>query len=581
MPALEGPGSAVRAAAAAVLATALAAGCSGPASHAHARTFSRTAVATDHVLASEAGAAMLRLGGNAVDAAVAASFTLSVVRPDACGIGGGGFMLIHRPAAGGAPAFSLALDYRETAPAAVGPDFFGQRAALGHEDASSAGGAAVGVPGTVAGLLLALQEHGRLDRATVLGPAIRAAERGFVADADTVASLEVLSERLARRPDLATGPLWTGLLRPGAVRLGDRIVNPQQAAVLRDIAAHGEDAFYRGALAESIVAAAAAHGGVLTLEDLARYRPRRLTPLRATFLGRTVLSMPPPSSGGVAMQQALGLLERRAADLHGTDRGSAARVHLVCEALKHAFADRARFLADPDFAPVPLSLLLDPARLDGMAARIDMERPADPRTCGTPLEAMRDAGTSHVSVLDGDGMAVACTETINLEFGSLVVPEGAGFALNDQMDDFTTMPGRPNAYGLRQSDWNLPEPGKRPLSSMSPTIVLEGDRAVLVAGGAGGPRIITATLQCLLSVLVDGASAAEAVAAPRFHHQWLPDEVLLEEAWPSDGVRPGLRGRGHSVRESDGVGVVQLIWRNGRRIEAASDPRRGGRPAGE
>jgi gamma-glutamyltranspeptidase/glutathione hydrolase len=215
-----------------------------------------------------------------------------------------------------------------------------------------------------------------------------------------------------------------------------------------------------------------------------------------------------------------------------------------------------------------------------MAARIDLARTAEPEAYGMQAEATLDAGTSHLSVIDGDGMAVACTETINLEYGSLVCVPGYGFALNNQMDDFTTIAGQPNAFGLRQSEWNLPQPGKRPLSSMSPTIVLEGDRVALVAGASGGPRIITATAQCILACLHDGASAAAAVSAPRFHHQWLPDVLVLEEAWPDDGVREALRAMGHVVVDRDDVGVVQLVRRGPRGLEAACDPRKGGRPAG-
>jgi gamma-glutamyltranspeptidase/glutathione hydrolase len=438
------------------------------------------------------------------------------------------------------------------------------------------------VPGTVAGLLWAHERFGRLDRATVLGPAIRAAEEGFAADASWVAATGEMRDQLAAHPELreAASSLWGTLCRAGHLCTGDHIRNPPQAEALRRIARQGRDAFYHGPIADAMVSAVAASGGSLTRDDLAGYRPRVLRPLRGTFLGRTILSMPPPSSGGVAMQQIFGILERRRGDLEGAGPRSPRFVHVVVEAMKHAFADRARFLADADFAPVPLAALLDPAHLDSMAARIELERTHEPSWYGSPISIMDDAGTSHLSVIDAEGMAVACTETINTEFGSLVAVPGWGFALNNEMDDFTTIAGAANVYGLRQSDWNLPEPGKRPLSSMSPTIVLDGDRVVMVAGAAGGPRIITATVQCMLSSLLHGMPAGAALAAPRVHHQWQPDVVQLEERWPDDGLRESLRAMGHAVGEREDVGVVQMIRAGPAGLEAASDPREGGRPAG-
>ncbi|UCD74610.1 MAG: gamma-glutamyltransferase, partial [Phycisphaerales bacterium] len=436
--------------------------------------YRHAAVASDHPIASEAGAEMLARGGNAVDAAVAASFALSVVRPYSCGIGGGGFMVIA-PGRGGEHQEPIALDYRETAAAAVGPDYYVN---LDDEYASRYGVHASGVPGTVAGLLYALEHYGTLDRATVLAPAIRAASEGFAADASHLSAEESLSDTLIKHPLLhdPIDPIWRMMCLNGDVRIGDKIRNPDQARALQLIADHGADAFYRGPIAEAIVTVMEEGGGPITREDLAGYRVNVVKPLVGTFGEYEVVSMPPPSSGGVAMQQILGILDRRREDLEQSAHNSPQYVHLLAEAMKHAFADRATWLADPAFVDVPIDDILDPAYLDRLAGSIDLNHTGDPLKYGSTSQLNEDAGTSHLSVIDSDGMAVACTETINLGYGSLITVPGFGFALNDEMDDFTTIPGAPNAFKLRQSDRNLPAPGKRPLSSMSPTIVMRDGR---------------------------------------------------------------------------------------------------------
>ncbi len=539
--------------------------------------YAHAAVAADHVLASEAGAEMLRRGGNAVDAAVAASFCLSVVRPYSCGIGGGGFMLISIPARGGDGPVAVALDYREVAPGAVGPGYF---MGLGDELASRAGPHSVGVPGTVAGLLLVLERFGTLERAAVLEPAIRIAEEGWPADASHVAAAREMSSRLRAAPQLveAAGILWKELCREGSVRQGDLLRNPEQARALRLISEGGADAYYRGPIAQEIVATLERLGGAMTAADLAAYQPRLLPPVRGHFDRYEVLSMPPPSSGGVAVLQILGIVDRRRADALAPGGGGAS-VHLLAEASKHAFADRARWLADPDFVEVPVARLLDQAYLDKLAGSIDMARTRpDAESYGSVAPPSEDGGTSHLSVIDGGGMAVACTETINLEFGSMIAV--AGFALNDEMDDFTTAPGRPNVFGLVQSERNSPAPGKRPLSSMSPTIVLEQGRAVLVAGASGGPRIISGTVQVILNCLLRGMTPSRAVAAPRQHHQWLPDVLEFEDRWTDAAAIEAAAACGHTVGRRDEVGVVQIVQVLPAGIAAASDPRKGGRPAG-
>ena len=323
-----------------------------------------------------------------------------------------------------------------------------------------------------------------------------------------------------------------------------------------------------------------ANGGPITKQDLASYTVRVAEPLRGTFQGLDVLSMPPPSSGGVAMQQIFGLLERHFKQIGASPHNSPAYIHLLVEAMKHAFADRAEWLADADFVDVPIERLLSAAYLNERADSISMQRTNESQFYGSRTAGVEDGGTSHLSVIDANGMAVACTETINLSYGSLVVVPGFGFALNNEMDDFTTIPGEANAFGLQQSDRNLPEPGKRPLSSMSPTILLDDGRVVLVAGASGGPRIITATTQCILNCLLFDMTPRQAVAALRFHHQWMPNVLQFESAWPDPAVPSALQQLGHETGTTGSVGVVQLIRVTPDGIRAASDPRKGGATAG-
>jgi len=561
-----------------------------------AATFAHGAVAADHPLASEAGARMLRLGGNAVDAAVAASFTLSVVRPQSCGIGGGGFMVVYLPDDPTHGRVLTAINYRETAPAASTPDMF-ETTTL--PDASTRSGLAVGVPGTVAGLLHALERYGTLDRATVLQPAIDAAVGGFEADTAYVHAVRSSAAKLTEAERVVRPALWRTLLHEGEVAEGDRVRNLQHAGVLAAIAEHGRDGFYAGRVAVQVVETAREAGGILTLDDLRDNRPVEVAPLSFSFDARTILAMPPPSSGGVTMCEALGILEHLGLTRPDGERLSPVLgTHLLIESQKHAFADRAEWLADPAFGDVPTGTLLNASYLGTRAAIIDPDRTQPPGVYGTrngdggARALPDDSGTSHISVVDQWGGAVACTETINLEFGSMLAVEGGGFCLNNEMDDFTTVRGEANAFGLVQSDRNLPQPGKRPLSSMSPTIVLDAEGGVVaVAGASGGPRIITGTMQVLFNVLVYGMDAADAVAEPRLHHQWMPDVVRLEpglqdreEDWgdltTNAILGASLRTMGHTLGKIDTVGVVQLIVRDADGLHAACDPRKGGRPAG-
>ncbi|MBX3380262.1 MAG: gamma-glutamyltransferase [Phycisphaeraceae bacterium] len=566
----------------------------------------RHVVAADHEIASRAGLEMLRKGGNAVDAAVAASFTLSVVRPYSCGIGGGGFMMIHlktHARLAGLPR-TIALDYREVAPSWAKPDFFETDPKCKDDPSASTNGAhAVAIPGSVAGLLDALEKYGTLPRQTVLAPAIRAAEEGFAVDADYM--------RAAASSNVARGLKEGGaqfaefrsiFLMNGQIKEGDVLKQPAQARALRLISRDGAKAFYSGEIASAIRNVLAAGGASVTAAELAAYRPRELLPLTTIFQGKLVFAFPPPSSGGIVLIQTLGMIEARRAEFDSFEYASSAQIHFLTEAFKHSFADRSRFLADPAVVDIPVLALTSQSNTRELAARIDMAhtQPIDSYGSIVPRgdsAAPKDAGTSHLSVVDSWGNAVACTETINLQFGSLVCVPGFGFILNDQMDDFTTRRGKPNAFGLRQDDRNLPAPGKQPLSSMSPTIVLSGDAenspVELVVGGSGGPWIITGTLQVMLDCLTYGIPASRAVAQPRIHHQWMPDTLRIEpeiaDAREGTGaqtrtVGAGLNSRGQELKLGKSECVIQVIRRSPSapvRYEAGSDPRKGGKPAGE
>ncbi|MDX2147622.1 MAG: gamma-glutamyltransferase [Planctomycetota bacterium] len=562
--------------------------------------FPTAAVAADHPEASLVGVEILKRGGNAIDAAVATSFALSVVRPYSCGIGGGGFIVAwlsdKHPRGPGA----FALNYREQAPAAAHEGMFDGDPA----EASQFGGKAVAIPGTVAGLLHALEEFGTMDRADVLAPAIALAERGFLVDEHYAQVAREIGDTFDKHPDHARRFvfLYQRFLRERKVALGDRITLSEQAAALRLIARDGQAAFASGEIGQAIVEAVNADGGNMTLADLASFKVDRCAVLDKTFSigGRRfrVLSMPPPSSGGIVVQQVLGMIESRA-ELAASAHNSPAYIHAIAEASKHAFADRARWIADPAFAPVPVEQLLDGAYLRNRAASINLQTPSreldsygwlgDNWPDKNKRRGVRDdSGTSHLSVVDAQGNAVACTETINLEFGSRVGVDRFGFLLNDEMDDFLPRRGALNAFDLEQAETNLPQAGKRPLSSMTPVIVLEIDasgneRVLTLAGASGGPRIISGTLQALLNVLVFDLDAQDAVDRPRFHHQWKPDVLRLEPALLNNAsVADDLRSRGIELAEKMPIGAVQLIrrTRDGQGWDAASDPRKRGKPSG-
>jgi len=529
------------------------------------------AVAAEHVLASRVGVDVLAKGGNAVDAAVAASFATCVVNPSSCGIGGGGFMVIFLAA----DKRAIALDYRETAPAAATRDMF-VRDGNAVSELSRRGGLAVGVPGEVRGLTTALAKFGTLSLAEALAPAIHLAKAGFPAGshlADVVA---------ANQAEIAAQPLLARNLLRGdgsPKREGDEVTFPELGRTLEAIAAAGPAAFYAGAVAQKIVDSVRAAGGSITLEDLASYEPRLLEPASIDFAGYRLITMPPPSSAGVALE-VVGMIAED--DLAKLGRDSVEYTHLLAEALKHGFADRARHYGDPLDTPSPLAELLAPANLRSLRARIKptevLAHDAYGSDRGSRVSQPDDHGTSHISVMDRHGNAVACTTTINTAFGSMVVAGDTGIILNNEMDDFSAQPGVPNVYGLIGAEANAIAPGKRPLSSMSPTIAIRDGAAVLAVGASGGPLIITSTLQTLLNALVFGLDTEQAVAAPRIHHQWTP-AVLAVEAGIDKQLQRALRQRGHTVKEVRTMAAVQLVQRTAQGFFGASDPRKGGQAA--
>lgn len=527
------------------------------------------AVAAEHRLASQAGVEILRAGGNAVDAAVAALLAGGVVHPSSSGLGGGGFMLVYL-----ARGASLrAVDFRETAPATATRDMFVRDGRV-DEAASKRGGLAVAVPAELRGFAHALARYGTMTFAAVAAPAIRLARDGFEVEA-------FLAESLAKyRAELAADPALAGeLLRPDSspYRAGEHMRRPALAATLERLSRDGVESFYSGALANDIVEAVQRSGGVLSAADLAGYRVVERAPVVTRYRGLTVAGMPPPSSGGGVIATALEILEAyRLADL-GDDTPT--YEHLVAETLKAVFADRARDYGDPDFASVPLTHLIAPPRAAVIRARFSAVRPLPAAAYGAG-EPPRDAGTAHVSVIDAAGNAVACTSSVNTAFGAKV---GAnGIVLNNTMDDFSLQPGVANAYGLIGNEANSIAAHKRPLSSMSPTIVLDDRGARLAAGASGGPLIISATLQTVLDVVDFDLGVGDAVDAARVHHQWLPDVLTVEERLP-EMTRRSLERRGHTLRAIPAIAAVQAVARRSEngdaRLSAASDPRKGGAAA--
>ncbi len=545
--------------------------------------FKHAVVAADHVLASQAGVEILRKGGNVVDAAVATGFALSVVHPASSGVGGGGFMVIWNAKNQQA----VALDYRERAPRKATRDMFAdpRNPRKVNCSLSRRGHLAVAVPGHVAGLCFAVKQYGKLDLPTVLAPAIRLAREGIPIDEHARRGQQSMVSSLfaGQENRKQFGTLLELYLNSGKPwQPGERFYSPL-AKLLERIAKFGAAGFYEGPVADALVKHSRAGGGLLTHADLTSMQPVVRPPIRGSYRGLDILTMPPPSSGGIALLEILNILDayesthpKETLERLGHNRPE--YLHLLTEAMKHAFADRAEFLGDADFVNVPVNRLIDRKYAAELAARIDKFKTRPLKAYGRFLP-VDDAGTSHFSVIDRHGNAVACTETINTGYGSLVVEPQFGIVLNNEMDDFAAVPGQPNVFGLVQSEANAVQPGKKPLSSMTPTIVIENGKAVHVLGASGGPRIISTTLQVLLNLTRFKMQPDKAVRLPRFHHQWLPNTLFAEQ--PLDQIaKAAMESRGHSVQQRNNLAVSQVASRYRDGLRGASDPRKLGQHAG-
>jgi gamma-glutamyltranspeptidase/glutathione hydrolase len=500
-------------------------------------------------LAAEAGVAILRQGGNAIDAAVAVGYAEAVVNPCCGNIGGGGFLTAHLP-----DGRDIFLDFRETAPAGASREMYLDAAGQPVHGASLFGWKAVAVPGSVLGLDTALAEYGTLPRSIVMAASIHLARDGFVlgsADADILAH----GAKLLRRDPMVARIF----LRPDGspFQAGDRLIQPELAATLQAVADQGPAAFYQGRIPQAVEAASHSGGGIITAADFAAYRVVETAPLSCTYRGHKILSAPPPSSGGTTICETLNMLEGY--DLHGMGFHAAEAVHVMTEALRLSFFDRNTYLGDPAFVHAPMNRLLSKdyaTRLRGLVGeRATLSASLGPAVppVGEKLE------TTHFSVIDKAGGAVAVTYTLNGAFGSGMMAGGTGFLMNDEMDDFTLKPGAPNQFGLVHGEANAIAPGKRPLSSMAPTIVLKDGAVEMVVGSPGGPRIITATLETILNVIDYGMNAQEAVDAPRLHHQWLPDVLFVEPFALSPDTTALLDQMGYRIQEQKPWGAVALI----------------------
>jgi len=535
---------------------------------------SHAMVASVDAIASRVGADIMKRGGNAIDAAVAVALTLAVTWPEAGNLGGGGFMLLRK-----ADGTEEAIDYRERAPLAATRDMYLDAGGNVIKDASLVGYKAIGVPGTVAGLALAHKRHGKLPWADVVEPARKLAAEGFPVSQYLARSLTVkrVVERLQKFPES-----WRIFERNGKpYQVGEIFVQPELAATLARIQKNPSD-FYSGETARLIVADMQARGGMITAQDFARYQPNVRKPLHGTYRGYEIVTMPPPSSGGVALIEMLNMLEP--CDLQSMGWHSSQEVHTMVEVMRRAYADRAKFLGDTDFVSVPIAGLMSRGYAEERRKDIDAVRATDSKAVskGEPLR-YESPQTTHFTIIDPDGNVVASTYTLNESYGSAVTAAGTGFLLNDEMDDFTSKPGVPNTFGLIQSEANAIAPQKRPLSSMTPTIVLKDGKVLFAAGSPGGSTIINTVLQVVVNVVDFGMNIQEAIDAPRFHHQWLPDKINWEPFEFSRDTTEALQKMGHIFNEkADYIGDAHAIAvdpQTGARL-GASDPRRGGTAVG-
>src|SRR5213080_73012 len=539
----------------------------------HAVVAEHGMVVAQEKIAARLGADVLRRGGNAVDAAVATGFALAVTYPRAGNIGGGGFMIIHSAERQA----DVAIDYRETAPGAMTRDIF--LGADGKPDSAKSRDSAlgIGVPGTPAGLALALEKYGsgKFAVADLLKPAIDLARDGIVLTDDNADTLPDWYRRLARWP--ASAKIFSRA-DGTSLREGDTLVQTDLAATLAAIAVRGRRGFYEGPVAEKLAATVRDAGGIMTTEDLKSYQAVVRAPVRGSYRGYDILAMPQPSSGGVVLLETLNILE--GFPMREMKQGSAPSLHVMIEAMKRGYADRAPYLGDPAFVNAPVATLISKEYAAKQRASIDPDR-ATPWTDALSATPPREgSNTTHFSVADSQGNAVSNTYTLNFSYGVGLVADGTGVLLNNELDDFTAAPGASNAYGLVGFEANLPGPGKRPLSSMSPTIVLKDNKPVLVTGSPGGSRIISTVLQVIVNVLDYQMDVAAAVAAPRLHHQWLPDEVRIERGFNEDTLAV-LRAKGHKLAEPLGQTSANSIAFTAHGMLGAPDRRtRGAAAAG-
>jgi gamma-glutamyltranspeptidase / glutathione hydrolase len=531
-------------------------------------------VASTSPIASRVGAEIMQRGGNAIDAAVAVGLALSVVWPSAGNLGGGGFMMIRR-----ANGDTEVVDYRERAPNAASRDMYLDKSGNVIKDASTVGYKAIGVPGSVAGFALALQRHGKLKWADVIEPARQLAAEGFDVSYHVARSLRASNNLLSRFPESKRIFLRNGKF----YEEGEKFVQPELAATLARLKAQGPREFYEGETARMIVADMKANGGLITAEDLKGYEPTVRKPLHGTYRGYEIVTMPPPSSGGTALIEMLNMLEHY--NLAEMEPGSSDAIHLMTEIERRAFADRAAFLGDTDFVNnVPVKGLMAKKYAANLIKSIkpDHATPSSEIREGNPVP-YESPETTHFTVIDEEGNVVTNTYTLNNSFGSGVTAHGTGFLLNNEMDDFTSKPGVPNAYGLLQSENNAIAPHKRPLSAMTPTIVLKDGKVVLAIGSPGGPTIINTVFQVIVNVLDFGMNLQQAIDAPRFHHQWMPDQISFEPYGLNSDTRKVLEARGHKFADKPGymgdAEGIMIELKTGMRL-GASDPRLGGAAVG-
>jgi gamma-glutamyltranspeptidase/glutathione hydrolase len=528
-----------------------------PARSAHPVYARHAMVVAAEPLATGIGLNVLRNGGNAIDAAVAVGFALAVTHPSAGNIGGGGFLLARF-----ADGRSTFIDFRERAPERASRDMYARA-----EGDSRTGYRAAGVPGTVKGLEAAWKKYGHAQWAELLAPAAELASRGFTVSHGLAESLRGSRELLERFPESKRIFLRAGSYYSD----GDKLIQPELARTLARIRSEGAKDFYQGETARLLTADAAAHGGLISLTDLARYEVAERRPLQGAYKGYSILTAPPPSSGGIGILQMLAVLEGSGYERSGA--GSAASIHFVAEAMRRYFADRSEYLGDPDFVKIPVSGLLQKSYIAALRASIDPMKasPSEQVRPGKPALS-EGTDTTHFSIVDADGTAVAVTYTLNGGYGSGVTVSGAGFLLNNEMDDFSANPGKPNMFGLIQGEANSVQPRKRPLSSMTPTIVLREGRPYMVLGTPGGPTIINSVLQVFVNVVDFGMNIQDAVNWPRFHHQWLPDHLVMERGFSPDTLEL-LRSRGHHISPVESIGDVAAIRCEGEWLEGAADPR--------